>query len=292
MGQPQLAHRPPQRSVLEAYVNVTGATYTVKGGDRVVGVNRSGAVTVTLPTAQVRKGRVYTIKDESGAAATNNITIDTEGSETIDGSATDVIASNYEVRTYYSDGTNWFIIPVIAFDATSPSTQAFGDAAAVGTAAVAARRDHKHAMPADPTADISARAHHNASQSIADSTDTALALNSERWDTDTIHDNSTNNPRLTAKTAGKYIVSGSAVFASNATGRRQIFLKKNGSTTYSYIEWDTNQNSVTSMTITTIIDLAVNDYVELMVRQSSGGGLNINSNGNYTPELSMAKVLG
>jgi hypothetical protein len=34
------------------------------------------------------------------------------------------------------------------FDATSPSTQAFGDAAAVGTAAVAARRDHKHAMPA------------------------------------------------------------------------------------------------------------------------------------------------
>ncbi len=40
---------------------------------------------------------------------------------------------------------------VVAFDATSPSTQAFGDAAAVGTAGVAARRDHKHAMPATPT---------------------------------------------------------------------------------------------------------------------------------------------
>ena len=35
-----------------------------------------------------------------------------------------------------------------AFDATNPSTQAIGDAAAVGAAAVAARRDHKHAMPA------------------------------------------------------------------------------------------------------------------------------------------------
>jgi trimeric autotransporter adhesin len=34
------------------------------------------------------------------------------------------------------------------FDATVPSTQAFGDAAAAGSAAVAARRDHKHAMPA------------------------------------------------------------------------------------------------------------------------------------------------
>jgi len=34
------------------------------------------------------------------------------------------------------------------FDATVPVTQALGDAAAVGTAEVAARRDHKHAMPA------------------------------------------------------------------------------------------------------------------------------------------------
>ncbi len=43
-----------------------------------------------------------------------------------------------------SDGT------IAAFDATSPSTQAFGDSAAVGTAAFAARRDHKHAMMANP----------------------------------------------------------------------------------------------------------------------------------------------
>lgn len=34
------------------------------------------------------------------------------------------------------------------FDVTAPSTQAYGDSAAVGTAVVAARRDHKHAMPA------------------------------------------------------------------------------------------------------------------------------------------------
>lgn len=39
---------------------------------------------------------------------------------------------------------------IAAFDATNPTTQAFADAAAVGTAAFAARRDHKHAMPANP----------------------------------------------------------------------------------------------------------------------------------------------
>lgn len=33
------------------------------------------------------------------------------------------------------------------FDATAPSTQVMGDAAVVGTAAFASRRDHKHAMP-------------------------------------------------------------------------------------------------------------------------------------------------
>lgn len=36
------------------------------------------------------------------------------------------------------------------FDATVPSTQAFSDAAAAGAAGVAARRDHKHGMPASP----------------------------------------------------------------------------------------------------------------------------------------------
>ena len=37
---------------------------------------------------------------------------------------------------------------IALFDATAPVTQAYGDAAAVGAAGVAARRDHKHGMPA------------------------------------------------------------------------------------------------------------------------------------------------
>lgn len=38
---------------------------------------------------------------------------------------------------------------IVAFDATAPVTQAFSDSAATGSATVAARRDHKHGMPAD-----------------------------------------------------------------------------------------------------------------------------------------------
>jgi hypothetical protein len=39
---------------------------------------------------------------------------------------------------------------ILAFDVTAPVTQAFSDAAATGAATVAARRDHKHGMPANP----------------------------------------------------------------------------------------------------------------------------------------------
>lgn len=154
MVQPQQTHRPPLRPVLEAYVNITAATYTAKAGDRVIGVNRAGTVTITLPTAEVRKGRIYTVKDESGAANSNNITVDTEGSETIDGSATDVININYQSKSYYSDGANWFILPITPDNntqlslATTVSTQAHGDSAAAGSASDVSKGDHKHGMPA------------------------------------------------------------------------------------------------------------------------------------------------
>jgi hypothetical protein len=59
------------------------------------------------------------------------------------------------------------------FDATNPSTQAFGDSATPGTAMTAARRDHKHAMPAEPTpAGIGAQA----KATITENTDAAPAL--------------------------------------------------------------------------------------------------------------------
>lgn len=39
---------------------------------------------------------------------------------------------------------------IVAFDATAPTTAAFGDSAATGSVAKAARRDHGHGMPANP----------------------------------------------------------------------------------------------------------------------------------------------
>ncbi len=92
---------------------VNAATYDLLAGDDILLVTytTTGAVTsLTLPSAQVVAGRTIVIKDAGGNANTNNITIDTEGSETIDGSATLVINGDYESATLISDGSGWFII--------------------------------------------------------------------------------------------------------------------------------------------------------------------------------------
>lgn len=89
----------------------TGA-YTILTTDYYLGKTSitGGGDTITLPSAvTVGAGKIYIIKDESGAAGTNNITIDGDGTETIDGTTTRVINTNYGSMNIISDGTNWYI---------------------------------------------------------------------------------------------------------------------------------------------------------------------------------------
>src|SRR5262245_42130802 len=79
------------------------------------------------------------------------------------------------------------------------------------------------------------RVFHNANQSIATSTITALAFNSERFDqagnaADTMHDTVTNNSRLTCRYAGIYAIYASIEWAGNAAGQRNLQFRVNGTT--------------------------------------------------------------
>ena len=86
------------------------ANYTATATDSLILVDStSGAVTITLPTAVNITGRHYTIKDWKGQSATNNITIATTSSQTIDGETTVVLAITYGSITVVSDGANWSI---------------------------------------------------------------------------------------------------------------------------------------------------------------------------------------
>jgi len=88
---------------------VKTAAYTALKRDVIIGADTTGGIlTITLPSAQTVKGKIYIINDEGGAAATNTITIATEGSETIDGSATATIVADDASLRLYSNGSNWF----------------------------------------------------------------------------------------------------------------------------------------------------------------------------------------
>ncbi|HYD02006.1 MAG TPA: hypothetical protein VEB22_12330 [Phycisphaerales bacterium] len=67
-----------------------------------------GAVTVTLPAGV--SGQVFTVLDGTGDAGTNNITVGTTSSQTINGASTYVISVNYGVATFQFNGTQWNVL--------------------------------------------------------------------------------------------------------------------------------------------------------------------------------------
>ena len=138
-----------------------------------------------------------------------------------------------------------------------------------------------HAIPA-------ARVTRTSAQSIPDSLNTSLAFNQERYDTASIHDNATNNSRLTAPVTGIYAVTAQFTWGGSAgAGSRFAGVMKNGSTLIARsqeLAGDDDEN------ITTQVLLAAGDYVEVQVLQTSGGNLPVAANGlaqQITPEFSM-----
>jgi hypothetical protein len=84
------------------------ANYTATASDYTIVCNNTGAITISLPAASGCSGRVYVIKKIS--AILNNVVIDPNGAETIDGAATKTLTLQYESAMIQSDGTNWFVL--------------------------------------------------------------------------------------------------------------------------------------------------------------------------------------
>jgi len=82
------------------------ANYTITANDVTVIASGSGT-TITLPTAVGCNGRIYIIKRVDGS---NTITVATTSSQTIDGSTTVSLSSNFQTLRVQSDGANWSAI--------------------------------------------------------------------------------------------------------------------------------------------------------------------------------------
>lgn len=115
-------------------------------------------------------------------------------------------------------------------------------------------------------------------QSVANSTFVALSFDVSDLDTDSGHSNTTNNTRYTGKTAGWFQVSGSAVFATNATGARGTLWAKNGTAaTSAGTLLASSGGAFNTWVPAKVKHIQLNgttDYIELQGFQSSGGALN------------------
>lgn len=115
-------------------------------------------------------------------------------------------------------------------------------------------------------------------QSIADNTLTNVAFaNSDLYDTDSMHDPVTNNDRIVCNTAGAYLFTPLAVFASNATGLRLCALYLNGSVLWVYDRQAPISGASTVLGRSMIIPMTVGDHVVMKVLQTSGGALSLSS---------------
>ena len=88
------------------------ANYAVTNNDEHIGVVTSTtAITITLPAISAAlPGKVYEIKDETGGAATHNVTVARSGSDTIDGATSKVINTAYGMVRVMATPTGWSVI--------------------------------------------------------------------------------------------------------------------------------------------------------------------------------------
>jgi hypothetical protein len=175
--------------------------------------------------------------------------------------------------------------------------QTWNDLAAGGTPVSAGRLNDIENGIFNVDYRAAARVYHNAAQSISNNTVTALAFNSERVDQEnnassTIHDTTPgSNTRLTCRTAGFYIIGGQWEWAAGAINAESwIRLNGTGTGTTTAIDYRQVVGDERRGDITTAYPLAVNDYVELVVRHNAGVAVNVNSSGNYSPEFWMVLV--
>lgn len=90
-------------------INVYGTTtsYTASITDEYIGVNSTGAVTITLPSGVA--GRVYTIKDEHGQGS-GKITIQPQSGEKIDNANNYIIGVPYQSVSVVFRAGGWWLM--------------------------------------------------------------------------------------------------------------------------------------------------------------------------------------
>lgn len=138
---------------------------------------------------------------------------------------------------------------------------------------------------------IGAHVYNSGNISVADSSNVIMTFDSERYDTDGIHDVGSDTERLTCKTAGKYFIHFTGHWDTNAVGFRRFDIKLNvGGTVIGKSVFNQDEAVGVVHTVSTEYDLVIGDYVFINAVQTSGDTININASPNFSPEFFMRRV--
>ena len=127
---------------------------------------------------------------------------------------------------------------------------------------------------------IGVSAYHNTTQSLSDETETSLNMNSENFDTDGYHDNSTNNTRLTVPVGlgGTYLLTNSTYTNGESGGFGLTKFRKNGTTDLpGTARYSFGATTGYGFTFSTVVDLVAGDYVEFQGYQDTTGAQDFGS---------------
>jgi hypothetical protein len=126
-------------------VNHASSPYTPSATtDYILGCDTSGgAITINLP-ALGWNGQTFIIKDETGNAGTNNITVNAPATHTLDGASSVVIGTNYGMLLAYSNGVNWNVFSPANLSTPADFPGSPTQFNTIGVSGRSARADHSH----------------------------------------------------------------------------------------------------------------------------------------------------
>lgn len=128
-------------------------------------------------------------------------------------------------------------------------------------------------------------------QTISNNTATAISFDSEIFDTDNYHDNSTNPTRLTVPRAGYYRATAIVRMADGSnTTDFYLTISKNGSQLASVTSAKSTVFNDNRAELSAIFQLAAGDYLEAGVYQSAGGNRTVVHDAGEGPTFSIEMV--